>query len=310
MTTVLEDLYPSRVGGVCELHERTDPVVYTKGPPARGLTADQAKQFDRDGFLVLEGLLSDEEVEALETEVQRLATSKAVLESESAITEPTSGALRSLFYVHMVSKVLDLLSRDRRLLDVATHILGGEVYIHQSRINLKPGFAGKEFYWHSDFETWHVEDGLPRMRTLSASVLLTDNYPFNGPLMLIPGAHRTFVACPGETPADNYKTSLKRQDLGVPDDATLTRLVEEHGIAAPIPKAGSVLFFDSNAMHGSNGNITPYPRHNVFFVYNSVENTPQDPFSGLPPRPDFIANRSDFTPLAPETPDYPSLVIS
>ncbi|MFQ5599830.1 MAG: ectoine hydroxylase, partial [Candidatus Krumholzibacteriia bacterium] len=57
-----------------------------------------------------------------------------------------------------------------------------------------------------------------------------------------------------------------------------------------------VVFFDCNAMHGSNGNITPYPRSNVFFVYNSVENALVEPFGGLEPRPEYIASR-DFRPI-------------
>lgn len=62
-----------------------------------------------------------------------------------------------------------------RLLDIAQFLLDDEVYIHQSRLNYKPGFRGKEFYWHSDFETWHVEDGMPRLRALSISITLTEN---------------------------------------------------------------------------------------------------------------------------------------
>ena len=88
---------------------------------------------------------------------------------------------------------------------MAEQLLGSRVYVHQSRINYKSGFDGKEFYWHSDFETWHAEDGLPRMRAVSASIALSDNTPLNGPLMLIPGSHRHFVACIGETPDDHYK---------------------------------------------------------------------------------------------------------
>jgi ectoine hydroxylase len=45
-------------------------------------------------------------------------------------------------------------------------------------------------------------------------------------------------------------------------------------------------------MHGSNGNITPYPRANAFFVYNAVSNALVEPFGGMPPRPEFIASRS------------------
>jgi ectoine hydroxylase len=109
------------------------------------------------------------------------------------------------------------LTRDPRILAKAREILGGDVYIHQSRINYKPGFRGKEFYWHSDFETWHVEDGMPRMRAVSCSIALTPNYEFNGPLMLVPGSHRYFLSCVGETPEEHYKESLKKQEIGVPD---------------------------------------------------------------------------------------------
>jgi ectoine hydroxylase len=54
--------------------------------------------------------------------------------------------------------------------------------------------------------------------------------------------------------------------------------------------------FDCNCMHGSNGNITPYPRSNVFIVFNSVENTCVEPFAASAPRPTFIGAR-DFTPV-------------
>lgn len=179
------------------------------------------------------------------------------------------------------------------------------MYIHQSRINLKPGFTGKEFYWHSDFETWHMEDGMPRMRALSCSIALTENNEFNGPLMLIPGSHKKYIVCAGETPENNYKQSLSAQYIGVPDPAIITELVKEDGIVAPKGKPGSVTFFECNAMHGSNGNISPYPRANAFFVYNSVENTLVEPYCGLKPRPEHIAVREDFAPLKPaETPFY------
>jgi ectoine hydroxylase len=49
-------------------------------------------------------------------------------------------------------------------------------------------------------------------------------------------------------------------------------------------------------MHGSNGNITPWPRSNLFLVYNSVENALEAPFSGQAPRPPHIASRH-FEPL-------------
>src|SRR5690606_74039 len=109
------------------------------------------------------------------------------------------------------------------------------------------------------------------------------NNEFNGPLMLIPGSHESYVACVGTTPDDHYKQSLKQQRYGVPDEASLRLLESKSGIVAPKGPPGSVTIFDCNTMHGSNSNISPYPRCNVFFVYNSIENHPVTPFCGKPP---------------------------
>ena len=62
-------------------------------------------------------------------------------------------------------------------------------------------------------------------------------------------------------------------------------------------KAGSVVFFDCNTLHGSNSNTTPYPCSNVFFVYNSIENQLVEPKAGLKPRPEFVAARQGITAL-------------
>ena len=296
---VQEDLYPSRIQDDVAFLERTDPVVYEGGPVSQRLTPEDLRQYENSGYLFAEGLLQAEEISSLTDEFRRLARAPDLRESEELITEPDSDEVRSIFRVHRLSQVFDWLARDTRILDVARQILGSEAYLHQSRVNLKPGFHGKEFYWHSDFETWHVEDGMPRMRALSASIALTDNYPFNGPLMLIPGSHKTFVPCVGSTPKDHYRQSLKKQEYGVPDHVSLKRLADQGGIVAPTGPAGSVVFFDCNTMHGSNSNISPFARSNVFFVYNSVENTLSEPYCGLKPRPEHIAARESFHALEP-----------
>jgi ectoine hydroxylase len=85
----------------------------------------------------------------------------------------------------------------------------------------------------------------------------------------------------------------------VPDPVSLQLLVEQGGIRSMTGKAGSVVFFDCNTMHGSNSNISPWPRANVFMVYNSVENALGSPKYGLDPRPEHIATRESFDGLVP-----------
>ena len=211
---------------------------------------------------------------------------------QGIILEPDSQTLRSLFRLHQVSSTFQKTFSDPRLLEPVKQLLASDVYIHQSRINYKPALDGKEFFWHSDFETWHVEDGMPRMRAISASIFLTESHEFNGPLMLIPGSHKKYVTCVGKTPEKHYEKSLRKQEYGVPNCEALKQLTHDHPIVAPKGLAGSVILFDCNTMHGSSGNLSTTPRINLFAVFNSVENELQDPFGNQPPRPDYIAERT------------------
>jgi len=285
------DLYPSRQHAEPRILERQDPVVHSEWTPDAALSKEQSDFYERNGYLFLEGFFGGQELSHYQKEARELQVTAGTSEDEEVIREPGGNEVRSVFAVHKSNPVFQELSRHPRLLAIVEYLLGSETYIHQSRINYKPGFTGKEFYWHSDFETWHVEDGMPRMRALSCSIALEDNYHFNGPLMVVPGSHKEFVSCIGKTPDNHFKDSLRKQEYGVPDHDSLTRMVEKSGIDTPIGKAGSVILFDCNIMHGSNSNITPMPRSNIFMVYNSVENKVVQPYSGQKPRPEYIATR-------------------
>lgn len=290
--SIVHDVYPSRVSSEVRILPRVDPVVYRNERTNSGpLTAEQLSFYEQNGYLNLTGFFAPEEVQDFRSEMDRLWEENAQANRREVIREPESQEVRSIFAVHRDNEVFRKLSQDPRLVKMIEQILGSEVYIHQSRINYKKGFTGKEFYWHSDFETWHVEDGMPRMRALSCSITLEENFHYNGPLLLVPGSHQSFITCVGETPEDHYEQSLRRQEYGVPDQENLAKLVEKHGIDTMTGPAGSVVLFDCNIMHGSNSNISPLPRSNVFMVYNSVENKLVAPFSGQQPRPDYIATR-------------------
>ncbi|MFE2357308.1 ectoine hydroxylase [Streptomyces parvulus] len=294
-TTNVTDLYPTR-GATEVATPRQDPVVWGSPDTPGPVSAGDLQSLDRDGFLAIDQLIGPDEVAVYQRELERLTTDPAIRADERSIVEPQSKEIRSVFEVHKISEVFAKLVRDERVVGRARQILGSDVYVHQSRINVKPGFGASGFYWHSDFETWHAEDGLPNMRTISVSIALTENYDTNGGLMIMPGSHKTFLGCAGATPKDNYKKSLMMQDAGTPSDEALTKMASEYGIKLFTGKAGSATWFDCNCMHGSGDNITPFPRSNVFIVFNSVENTAVEPFAAPIRRPEFIGAR-DFTPV-------------
>ncbi|PAU74938.1 ectoine hydroxylase [Halomonas salipaludis] len=288
------DPYPTRLSQPLDMPwlKRREAVV--KGSAEDGpLSQAQLDAFERQGFLFEPNFLSGDELDALREELKALMSNEDYVGRDFSITEPGGEEIRSLFAVHFLSERFRRLAQDPRLKGRAEQILGGEAYVHQSRINYKPGFQGKGFNWHSDFETWHAEDGMPEMHAVSASLVLTDNHHFNGPLMLVPGSHKVFVPCLGETPDDHHKQSLKMQELGVPGREALGELIERHGIEAPTGAAGGLLLFDCNTLHGSNANMSPDPRSNAFFVYNRRDNRCVAPYAARRARPAFLAHQPD-----------------
>ncbi|MEZ6095244.1 MAG: ectoine hydroxylase [Pirellulaceae bacterium] len=287
------DPYFSRLNSNWDSVTRMDPVVWGEPAPLTpGLDASQLDHYELNGFHHAQQLISGTEANELLLEANRLAQAAVKSPGPGVIAEPGSTVVRSLFRLHQTNKRFRALAQDPRLVNVARQVLGSDVYVHQSRINFKPGFDGKEFFWHSDFETWHTEDGMPRMRAVSVSVSLTESNEFNGPLIVLPGSHKTYIRCVGETPTNHFEQSLKKQQYGVPSREAMKSLVDQHGMVAPKGPPGSAVFFECNLMHGSTGNLSPRPRTNFFVVYNSVENSVVEPFCDRPPRPEYLAERT------------------
>lgn len=300
--------FPSRLETPMAPFLRSDPVVHSRNQHRWEGPLDEVSlsRYERDGFLWFEGFFNQERMMPFFDELKEMARDEELNKSDQVVLDPNTGAIRSVFAMHTLSEQFNRLTRDPRILGMVRQLLGSEVYIHQSRINDKFGFEGSGFDWHSDFETWHSEDGMPRMRAVSASLMLTDNNEFNGPLMLVPGSHHYFVPCVGETPDLNWQDSLKAQNVGIPDHKNLARLVERGGIQAPKGPAGSLLLFECNTLHASNSNMSPWPRSNLFFVYNSVENQLVEPFATERERPEFLGAREDCSPLSMYD-DFPHL---
>jgi ectoine hydroxylase len=259
------------------------------GQPAleHTLNGDQLDSYEKDGFLVLPDYMP-EMVAPLLKEIDNLKVSMAG--NEELYSEPGSEEVRTIFKPFAYSQLIDRFSRHPKVLNVAQQLLGSEVYITQSRVNVKPAYKGKSFAWHSDFETWHVEDGMPRMRAVTAWIMLTENNEFNGPLYVIPGSHKDFVSCAGTTGVKNYTQSLKAQTAGVPQPETMDKILENREIAGVHGRPGTVVFHECNIIHGSPDNISGQPRTLLMFVYNSCENKLVDPYCDQPPRPHYLRN--------------------
>lgn len=288
VATLIDDPYPTRLAHAIAPLPRREPAVWGRASDGP-LRQAQLDSFEARGYLITPETVAADSLPPLRGELDRIAAD--LDEDDPRIVREPGGSVRSIFEPHLLSDLVAQVVRLDTVLPVARQLLGGDVYIHQGRINLMPGFTGRGFYWHSDFETWHAEDGMPAIRAVSCSIALTHNYPYNGSLMVLPGSHHTFYPCVGPTPDNNHNSSLVAQTVGVPDENTITKTVDQYGIDQFTGPPGTALWFDANLLHGSGSNITPLPRSNIFLVFNSIDNGLSEPFAAPWPRPEYLAAR-------------------
>lgn len=259
------DNYPTRKEPEGRFITRAEPVSYSG-----------YEHYASNGYEIIRGFFDKEIIaECLKHEASGLVTS-----------EPGIKAVRSRTGVHHTEPFKSIY-RDSVLLSTIKGILGGPVYLHQSRINYKSSIGANGWHWHSDFETWHSQDGMPGMRCLTAMIPLTENTNCNGSLMVIPQSHELFYSCKKEKTV-SAEENFADQKEGVPDLPAIQEFFNHSGgrVEMVTCQPGDLVLFDCNIIHGSTQNMTPLPRTNLFFVYNSIENQLQEPFSTNQHRPE------------------------
>ncbi|MBK7021404.1 MAG: phytanoyl-CoA dioxygenase family protein [Candidatus Microthrix sp.] len=155
------------------------------------LSAEQMQRFDTDGIRRDRGRHRRCHGHRLSDRAGRSRGQPAQLASELAITEPDDGLLRSLFDVPGNGPMASL-ATDDRLATVARQVLGGD-YLHQSRGQPQAG-RRQDVPGTPTSRPGTSRTACRHVRAVSASVALTENRAWNGPLLLIAGSHRWFLS--------------------------------------------------------------------------------------------------------------------
>ena len=243
----------------------------------------EIERFREDGFLILPGRFSADEVAALKADLPRLFSERR----PENFREKENDAVRTAMGLHLRSEVYARVVRDPRLVEPAEQLLGANLYVQQVKVNAKEAFSGDVWQWHYDFATHHAEDGVPKPLALNLHILLDEVNEFNGPLVFIRGSHRR-----GPAPAtlDTVTTSYP---LWVVDNDTVAALIEEGGLVSAKGPPGTMLVFGDSLVHSSSLNMSPWPRTIFSLILNPVSNA-----LTRHQRPDHQHHR-DLTPVAP-----------
>jgi ectoine hydroxylase-related dioxygenase (phytanoyl-CoA dioxygenase family) len=150
-------------------------------------------QFYRDnGYLMLESQIPETEIDKCIAEIEKfreeashLSASNDRLDLEDSHT-PDNPRLRRIKLPHTISDVFAKLMRSDHVLAPVRDLLGKDLRLHTSKLNMKSAEYGAAVEWHQDWAFYpHTNDDV-----LAVGIVLNDVGPDNGPLMVFPGTHK------------------------------------------------------------------------------------------------------------------------
>lgn len=263
------------------------------------LTVAQIKEYNENGYLIVDGLFSEEEVLGLRQGVLKIDDTPM-----PNIIREENGAIRSVFAPHKIRDEFEWLYKQDKIVGPTQQLLeDSSVYLYQYKLNNKKAFTGGAWEWHQDYPFWHIDDGVKESKMLTVMVLLQDTDHTQGPVMFIPKSHKFGIADfqhKEHLGLENVKleNSLNGDLKFTIKNELIKQMVDQNGIKPGMGKIGTTVFFHPNVYHGSNGNISPYDRNTAVITYNVTSNLPENRKDKN--RPDYICLRN-FNPIELDT---------
>lgn len=216
-----------------------------------GLTKVQIKQYWEDGFLVIDDILSPEELEEYRALVEAPKINGIRAEMQSRNKEST---VHMLGLTSLETKFLDL-AKHPRIVPLLIDLLGQDIQLQHSKLATKPYAQGVgTFPWHQDYMFYpHTNTDL-----LSVMVMLDDATIENGCMQMVKGSHK--FGCLDHT-KDGLFTGACTQSNYWEDP--------QYKVVDIMPKAGGISIHHGLTLHGSGPNLSGKPRRGVVFSYRA-----------------------------------------
>ena len=228
------------------------------------LSADQIAFYREQGYLVLENQIPADwlarihaEIARFEEEARGMTASNDRLDLEDS-HRPDAPRLRRIKLPHMISEVMRTLMYSNLILAPARDLIGPDLRLHTTKLNMKSAGYGAAVEWHQDYAFYpHTNDDI-----LAIGVLIDDMASENGPLMVYPGSHKGPVY---DHHVDGvFAGAMLPQENGLdPKDA-----VELTG------PAGSISIHHGRIVHGSALNTSDRARRILFYEMMAADAFP------------------------------------
>lgn len=243
------------------------------------LTPDQVQAYRRDGYLVVENVLTPRQLDTLHKVIDTLVQASREVTDHNQIydLEPTHSAdeprVRRIKEPHNVHPAFREIAFSPKIAEILTPLIGttSGIRYQTGKLNMKSAGYGAAVEWHQDWAFYpHTNDDL-----LAIGLYLDDCGPENGPLMVIPGSHTWPIS---DHHADGvFCGAIDPTAAGI----DFSKAVMLTG------KAGSMTIHHVRMVHGSSLNTSNRPRRLLLFQYCAVD---AFPLSGIPDWEKFNAD--------------------
>ena len=227
------------------------------------LTPYQKSFYAENGYLVLPGHVADL-VEEARTEIERLcepahgmdaSDDRLDLEDSHTRGDPR---VRRVKRPDLQSAFFDRLMRSDRILGIARDLIGPNIRLHTTKLNMKRAEFGAPVQWHQDFAFYpHTNRDV-----LAIGIVFDDMSAENGPLQVIPGSHNGPVL-------DHHSGGYFAGSCDVREGGyTLDDAVAMEG------PAGTVSVHHGHILHGSALNRSSRDRKMLFYEMMAADAWP------------------------------------
>lgn len=236
------------------------------------ITQAQIDRFHQDGYLVVEDVLTPQQISALQGDFDRWVAQSREHSAAYGRTQdgrarfdlesdhrPDHPSLRRVSSPTEISPAYYQAAFQSRMAEIAAQLIGGSgTRFHHSKVNSKLPHTATQVKWHQDFLfTPHSNDDI-----ITALLMVSDVTPENGPLNVVPGSHKGPL----------YSHWQHERFSGAVSD----EVVEQHcqRPVACFGPAGSVCFMHTRLLHASSPNETELPRTLFICVYAAEDALP------------------------------------
>ena len=223
------------------------------------LNQQQLRQYQEDGFLLIESLFDREEIELL----QRSAKQDKQLDDHAfGRDDGEGGTVRLSVWNQPGEGIYGAFARCERLVSAAEELLGDEPYHYHSKMIMKEARIGGAWAWHQDYGYWY-SNGVLTPNLVSAFIAVDPATGQNGCLQVIQGS-QLCGRIHHQLTGDQAGADLERVE----------QILQRYPLVYVEMNPGDVVFFHSNLLHRSDRNNSDDPRWSMICCYNARSNDP------------------------------------